>query len=89
MVKNGVIPISGNGEKMDSNFNQPDFHQHDIELRYVNGEICIYATENGLRNIISTCEKLIKDSKVSHIHLEDYDMLTADSLKGVIAIFEK
>ncbi len=89
MVRIGDIPTSGGGRKMESNFKQPDFRQHDIELRYVDGEICIYATEDGLRKIISICEKLIKNSIIGHIHLEDYDILTKNSLKGVLAVFEK
>ncbi len=70
-------------------FQEPIFNEHGVELRCENGEVCIYATEQGLHDIINFCEKLIKKPKIGHIHLEDYDILTANSLKGTIAIFSK
>lgn len=64
-----------------------DFSTQSIELRYVEGEVCVYATEHGLCSIIAVCKKLIENHKIGHVHLEDYDLLTPNSLKGVIAVF--
>ena len=74
---------------MKNEFIPPDFSTGDIEVRSEDGEFCIYATDTGLEKLISYCQSLIKDKGGEHIHLEDYDVLTASSLKGVIAKFEK
>ena len=73
---------------MNSTFIKPDFSNASIEFRVVEGEICIYATNEGLEKLASLCSKLIKHEKQGHIHLEDYEVLTKDSLRAVIAIFE-
>jgi len=70
-------------------FLRPNFLSGDIELRIDGNNVCIYATDAGLGKIISFCESL-KDAKGNkHLHLEDYAVLTEQSLKGVIAKFEK
>lgn len=71
---------------MGKEFIKPDFAMGDIELRYEESEIAIYATDNGLRKLISFCEMLIENPKQGHIHLEDYEVLTANSLKGTLTI---
>lgn len=68
-------------------FREPDFTSGNIELRFAEGEICIYATKEGLEEIARFCSSLISKPKQGHIHLEDYQVLTQDSLKGVIAVF--
>ena len=74
---------------MKKKFVPPDFSTGEIEVRFEDSEFCIYATDSGLEKLISYCESLLKDEAGEHIHLEDYDVLTANSLKGVIAKFEK
>ena len=74
---------------MASTFRKPDFRSKDIELRYENGEICIYGSADGLKRIIAFCQKLIDRPAIGHIHLEDYEILTPESEKGAIAIFSK
>lgn len=69
-------------------FIMPDFSNAGIEFRVVDNEVCIYATADGLGKLAAFCDKLIKDKKLAHIHLEDYGILTRDSLAAVIAIFE-
>ncbi len=68
-------------------FKEPDFTSGNIELRFEEDEICIYATKEGLEKIITFCKSLIGKPRQGHIHLEDSYVLTKDSLKGVIAIF--
>jgi GGDEF domain-containing protein len=70
---------------MAAKFLPPDFSSGDIELRIIEEEICIYATDAGLEKIISFCEQLRNDTRCEHIHLDDYGVLTKESLRGVIA----
>lgn len=72
---------------MKKEFRKPDFKERDIELRFEEGEICIYATPKGLETFIHFCNILLSKSKEDHLHLEDYEVLTQDSLIGTIAIF--
>ena len=74
---------------MKKDFVIPSFVDKCIELRFENNEICIYATPTGLRKLIGFCEELLRNPKQGHIHLEDYEVLTEASLKGVIAVFEE
>lgn len=68
-------------------FVHPDFSSGDIELRFENGEVCIYATDEGLGKLISFCEALKQKRVTEHLHLEDYSVLTEASLNGVIGKF--
>jgi hypothetical protein len=75
---------------MPREFKKPSFEDRQIELRYDNDEICIYATRAGLERIITFCKYLLEHPKrgSGHVHLEDYELLTNASLKGVIALFD-
>jgi hypothetical protein len=68
-------------------FTKPNFGEKHLELKLVDGEVCLYATEQGLKQIISFCETLIDKPNKGHIHLEDYKILSDESLRGVIAVF--
>ncbi len=68
-------------------FENPDFSSGEIEVRYEDGEVCIYASASGLKDIISHCEALIKEQPGEHIHLEDYEVLTTKSLRLVMERF--
>ena len=68
-------------------FKKPDFSKGDVELRFENGVVCIYATENGLKRIADLCLKLVEHPGQGHMHLEEYQLLTNASKKGAIAIF--
>lgn len=70
-------------------FVKPDFTKKSLELRYENNELCIYGTEEGLKRLSDLILNLINKPKQSHIHLEDYELLTDKSLIGAIAIFDK
>jgi len=74
---------------MKKKFEKPDFSTGSIELRYENDEINIYASRIGLERLIDYCKVLLDNPQKGHIHLEDYNILTSDSLIGTLAIFEE
>ena len=74
---------------MKNQFVPPDFAVGDIELRFQEDEICIYASDNGLKKLIEFCQMLLDNPQKGHLHLEDYKVLTSDSLRGVMATFKK
>jgi ABC-type histidine transport system ATPase subunit len=74
---------------MSGKFIKPDFSKKDLELRFENNIICIYGTSEGLKKIADLCMELVNDSNQGHIHLEDSNVLTDNSLKGALAIFGK
>lgn len=73
---------------MGDQLRRPDFDTGVIKLGVAKDEIYIYATEVGLRKLRDFCNVLLTKAKEDHIHLEDFDVLTKDSLKGVIALFK-
>jgi hypothetical protein len=59
-----------------------------VELRYDGEEVTIYGTPHGLSRLAEMCITLARESQASeHLHLEDYQILTPSSLRGVIAVF--
>ena len=75
---------------MSPKWREPVFEGRQIELRCENDEICIYGTRAGLERIMAFCQYLLDHPKrgAGHVHLEDYELLTSGSLKGVIALFD-
>lgn len=75
---------------MTAKSSRPVFGGRHIELRLENDEVCIYATRVGLERVVAFCNYLLDHPKRGggHIHLEDYELLTSASLKGVIALFQ-
>ncbi len=90
MVKVGAIRVigSGKGGTMTRKFKKPNFERRHIELRFEDEEICIYATDVGLEKLTIFCKSLLDNPQKGHIHLEDYEVLTKDSLRGTIAVFK-
>jgi hypothetical protein len=74
---------------MAGKFRNPDFSKNDIELRFENEVVCIYGTKKGLAKLAGFCMELIEHPEEGHIHLENYGLLTQESKKGAIAIFEE
>ena len=72
---------------MSNKFAKPDFSKGYLELRYENNIVCIYGNKEGFKKLIGLCQELIDYPKQSHIHLENYQMLTKESEKGALAIF--
>ena len=73
---------------MGDQFLKPDFSEGGIKLGTAEGEVYIYATEVGLRKLIDFCNLLLNNPKEDHIHLDDFGVLTKNSLKGVITLFK-
>lgn len=74
---------------MSKTFQEPDFRKGEIELRFKDDVVCIYATPKGLKKIADFCQELIEHPNVGHIHFESYGLLTPVSKKGAIAVFSK
>ncbi|MHC4574966.1 MAG: Imm32 family immunity protein [Planctomycetota bacterium] len=74
---------------MSEKFRKPDFSKYNLELRFENNVGCIYGTAEGLKKIADLCHELIENPNQGHIHLEDYAILTKESERGAIAIFDK
>ena len=70
-------------------FVKPDFARGELEFRFENGEVCIYGTARGLQKLAEQCLQLIKGPAQQHIHLETTGLLTRQSAKTSIAIFDK
>jgi hypothetical protein len=68
-------------------FIPPSFGTGELELRYGDGEVAIYGTPQGLEKLAEFCLKLARSPKANHIHLEDYQVLTTESLQGAVAVF--
>jgi hypothetical protein len=73
---------------MGDQLRKPDFDNGVIKLGIAEDEVYIYVTEVGLRKLMDFCNLLLTKSKEDHIHLEDFGVLTKDSLKGVMALFK-
>lgn len=72
---------------MPREFRKPNFGKRHIELRFEDEEICVYATTTGLERLMTFCKSLLDSPQQGHIHLEDYEILTKDSLRGAVAVF--
>jgi hypothetical protein len=83
----GATAIGGSG-RFKVNFQRPRFADGVLELRVSRGEVCIYGTPDGLAKLQRAIGDLLEAGGEEHLHLEDREMLTADSLRGVIAVFE-
>lgn len=73
--------------KVENTFTAPDFSKSDLELKCINGEVLIYGNRKGIETLANLCLELLKKASKEHVHLEDYQVLTETSLKGVLAIF--
>lgn len=74
---------------MSNKFIKPIFKDKNLEFRYENNEICIYGTKEGFKRLSDLIIDLMNNPRQGHIHLEDYGILTEESLIGAIAIFDK
>jgi len=70
---------------------KPDFTDRCLELRLDGEEVCIYANKTGLRKLASLCLELagkVKSGSSEHIHLDDLEIMTKQSKRGVLAVFD-
>ena len=72
-----------------SKFIKPNFKEASLELRYEINEVCIYGTKEGLKKLSDLILNLVEKPEQAHIHLEDHELLTKESLSGAVAIFDK
>jgi len=72
---------------MDKPFRRPDFKDRHIELRSSDVEVALYVTETGAQKIIELLKNMLEHPQMGHVHLEDYQLLTAESRQGTIALF--
>ena len=72
---------------MSTPFRKPDFGTGELELRFEDGVVCIYGTENGLKRLAELCTSLTDRPDMQHLHLENWSILTQASEKGAVAIF--
>jgi ABC-type histidine transport system ATPase subunit len=70
-------------------FIKPDFTKRSLELRFEDETICIYGTKEGLLKMAELCRNLANNPNQGHIHIEDCRILTEESKKGAIAIFDE
>lgn len=68
-------------------FQLPEFKSGKIKVCLNGADVAIYGTTEGLLILGKLCIELADKKKVEHLHFEDYDVLTRDSLKLVIAAF--
>jgi len=68
-------------------FRVPDFGTGHVELRLESGEVAIYASPEGLERLVKLCQDLLRRRTSDHIHLQDYELLTSQSLPGVVAVY--
>ena len=66
----------------------PDFGTGEVRFS-VNeeDEVCVYCTQDGLQRLVDVASRLLVSKRGGHVHLEDYALLTSDSMKAVIAVF--
>jgi hypothetical protein len=73
-------------------FVEPSFQSGVVEVRLVDGEVDLYANQEGLLFLARTCSELaarLRDETEVHRHLEDFFVLTPASLNLVIAGFRE
>jgi len=74
---------------MPSGFRKADFSTGELELRFEENVVDIYGSATGLTRLSDLCKELVADPNRGHIHLETCAILTRESLRGAIAIFEQ
>jgi hypothetical protein len=68
-------------------FSAPSFGTYGLELRCDGDEVSVYGTRDGLRRLCDLIMALVDNPGENHIHLEDYELLTKESLIGAVAVF--
>jgi len=71
-------------------FVRPTFKTGELEFQCDGEEVSIHGTPIGLARLAELCMKLaqIPETKdTEHYHLEDYELLTSESLRGALAVF--
>lgn len=72
-------------------FKTPSFDGRCLELRCEKGEVLIYGNKRGIERLAQLCLDLLKQhghESTAHLHLNEYEVLTDESLPGVVAFFK-
>ena len=71
-------------------FVPPHFDERSLEVRCSDDEVAIYGTVEGITKLISLLEELRDKMPChsSHLHVEDYEILTQESLRLTLVLFE-
>jgi hypothetical protein len=83
----GMVIRDQRGQKM-GKFVEPKLDPDLIEFRYVDGEVSLYFNKEGLERLIEVM-KGVADKSPNHIHLQDYEILSPNSLPAVLGFFDK
>jgi hypothetical protein len=77
---------------MATEFERPTFRHGQLEFRINADGVAIYGTRAGLTQLARICTDLaslrLGQDGTAHVHLEDYALLTADSVMAAVAVFE-
>ncbi len=77
---------------MANEFSRPDFSSGQVEIRIDDEGVAIYGTREGLKSLASICNELASRlgnrHGTDHIHLEDRNILTSESIKAAVAYFD-
>lgn len=77
---------------MTDKFKRPNFSSGQVEVRVDNEGVAIYGTREGLMNLAHICNELASRSSkrygTDHVHLEDCNLLTSESIRAAIAYFD-
>jgi hypothetical protein len=66
----------------------PDFSRRELEVRLLEGEVAVYGTREGLQQLAGLMLRLAEERPPSHLHVEDYELLTDCSPRLTLAVFE-
>ena len=65
---------------MKKQFIAPDFTKGGLEVRLSDAEVALYFSGYGLIKFTMLLEDLLRKGNGEHIHLEDVNLLTTDSM---------
>jgi len=74
---------------MKQKFTKPDFEEGTLEFRTDGDEVSIYGNSEGLRWMAQKCLALVDADKNSHIHLDDYEVLTRKSKSAALILVKE
>lgn len=70
-----------------SKFVEPKLDPNLVEFRCIDGEVALYFNKAGMERLIALM-KGMADKSTGHVHLQDYELLSSDSLPAVLGFFK-
>lgn len=74
---------------MKTKFFVPNFNNGCVEIRADNDGISLYFTDHGIDRFINILMILKQNGGDNHIHLEDFEILTKNSIPCALAVFKQ